>query len=316
MVSPPAALTAAARRDLRSTPRPPSGRGRPTPHQATHRRLVSPMRELERDLPTTERRPRSKPRSRRSPSWARAGSAVVARRAPPQRAGLEVALAGRDDAAATVARRRGGPALRPRRGDRRRRRARSRRRSPPLRFAGHTSGASALDALEPAGRARAPRPSRSTRCRRSPTATPTSPAAPRAIAGSTPRRSSSPATLAERLGMRPFEVPEERRAAYHAAASIASNFLVALEESAAELLERGRRRRRARAARPARPAHRRELVGARRRRRSPGRSPAATRPPSPATSRRCASIAPELRRRSTRRSPSAPARSPPRGASR
>ena len=36
--------------------------------------------------------------------------------------------------------------------------------------------------------------------------------------------------------MRPFEIPEERRAAYHAAASIASNFLVALEESAAGLL--------------------------------------------------------------------------------
>jgi len=38
--------------------------------------------------------------------------------------------------------------------------------------------------------------------------------------------------------MRPFGVPEEARAAYHAAASIASNLFVALEESAAELLER------------------------------------------------------------------------------
>jgi predicted short-subunit dehydrogenase-like oxidoreductase (DUF2520 family) len=38
--------------------------------------------------------------------------------------------------------------------------------------------------------------------------------------------------------MRPFAVPEEHRAAYHAAASIASNFLVALEESATELLAR------------------------------------------------------------------------------
>ena len=37
--------------------------------------------------------------------------------------------------------------------------------------------------------------------------------------------------------MSPFEVAEERRAAYHAAAAIASNFLVALEESAAELLD-------------------------------------------------------------------------------
>jgi predicted short-subunit dehydrogenase-like oxidoreductase (DUF2520 family) len=42
--------------------------------------------------------------------------------------------------------------------------------------------------------------------------------------------------LAEALGMRPFEVPAEARAAYHAAASMASNFLVALEASATRLL--------------------------------------------------------------------------------
>jgi predicted short-subunit dehydrogenase-like oxidoreductase (DUF2520 family) len=38
--------------------------------------------------------------------------------------------------------------------------------------------------------------------------------------------------------MRPFEVPEDNRAAYHAAASIASNLLVALQEAATDLLER------------------------------------------------------------------------------
>jgi predicted short-subunit dehydrogenase-like oxidoreductase (DUF2520 family) len=38
--------------------------------------------------------------------------------------------------------------------------------------------------------------------------------------------------------MRPFELRDDQRAAYHAAAAIASNFLVALEESAVELLER------------------------------------------------------------------------------
>ena len=38
--------------------------------------------------------------------------------------------------------------------------------------------------------------------------------------------------------MRPFEVPDERRAAYHAAAAIASNFLVALEQSAADAARR------------------------------------------------------------------------------
>jgi predicted short-subunit dehydrogenase-like oxidoreductase (DUF2520 family) len=63
-------------------------------------------------------------------------------------------------------------------------------------------------------------------------------AAPCAIAGSTPDAAILAAEVAERLGMRPFAVPEEHRAAYHAAASIASNFLIALEESAAALMER------------------------------------------------------------------------------
>lgn len=61
---------------------------------------------------------------------------------------------------------------------------------------------------------------------------------PAAIAGSSDRALDFARRLAETLGMLPFEVPEESRAAYHAAASIASNLLVALEESAAELLER------------------------------------------------------------------------------
>ncbi len=37
--------------------------------------------------------------------------------------------------------------------------------------------------------------------------------------------------------MRPFELPAGSRAAYHAAASMASNFLITLEQSAAALLE-------------------------------------------------------------------------------
>jgi predicted short-subunit dehydrogenase-like oxidoreductase (DUF2520 family) len=61
---------------------------------------------------------------------------------------------------------------------------------------------------------------------------------PAAIAGSGERALDFARRLAEALGMRPFEVPEENRAAYHAAASIASNLLVALEESATDLLER------------------------------------------------------------------------------
>ncbi|MFN2612066.1 MAG: Rossmann-like and DUF2520 domain-containing protein [Solirubrobacterales bacterium] len=62
--------------------------------------------------------------------------------------------------------------------------------------------------------------------------------APCAIAGSTPAATAAARELAERLGMRPFRVPESGRAGYHAAASMASNFLVALEESAAELLHK------------------------------------------------------------------------------
>ena len=61
---------------------------------------------------------------------------------------------------------------------------------------------------------------------------------PAAIAGSTEESLSYARALAEALGMRPFEVPEEKRAAYHAAAAMASNLLVALEESAADVLAR------------------------------------------------------------------------------
>jgi predicted short-subunit dehydrogenase-like oxidoreductase (DUF2520 family) len=59
---------------------------------------------------------------------------------------------------------------------------------------------------------------------------------PCAIAGSDPDAEEFASALAERLRMRYFAVPDDRRAAYHAAASIASNFLIALQESAAELL--------------------------------------------------------------------------------
>jgi predicted short-subunit dehydrogenase-like oxidoreductase (DUF2520 family) len=61
---------------------------------------------------------------------------------------------------------------------------------------------------------------------------------PCAVAGSTPAARSVAARLGLDLGMRPFEVPDDRRAAYHAAAVIASNFLIALEEAATEVLAR------------------------------------------------------------------------------
>lgn len=61
--------------------------------------------------------------------------------------------------------------------------------------------------------------------------------APAAMAGSTPVARTYAENLARTLGMVPFAVAEGDRSTYHAAASMASNFLVALEESAAGLLE-------------------------------------------------------------------------------
>ncbi|MCP2637911.1 DUF2520 domain-containing protein [Microbacterium sp. HD4P20] len=58
---------------------------------------------------------------------------------------------------------------------------------------------------------------------------------PAAIAGATPRALATAEALATTLGMHPFRVDEADRAAYHAAASIASNFLVTLEAFAEEL---------------------------------------------------------------------------------
>jgi predicted short-subunit dehydrogenase-like oxidoreductase (DUF2520 family) len=108
---------------------------------------------------------------------------------------------------------------------------------PPLRFVGHVSGATTLDALAPARERGAETFSLhplQTILDGSADLT----GAPGAVSGSSAAALRLVERLAERLGMRPFEVPEERRAAYHAAASIASNLLVALEESSAELLDR------------------------------------------------------------------------------
>jgi predicted short-subunit dehydrogenase-like oxidoreductase (DUF2520 family) len=109
--------------------------------------------------------------------------------------------------------------------------------APRLRFAGHTSGATGLEALAPCTAAGAAafslHPLQTIPDDRSPVA-----GSPAAIAGSGEEAIGLARRLAEALAMRPFEVPDEARAAYHAAASIASNFLIALEESAATLLER------------------------------------------------------------------------------
>ena len=57
-----------------------------------------------------------------------------------------------------------------------------------------------------------------------------------AISGSTPRAAAVATALAATLRLRPVQVAEADRVAYHAAAAFASNFLVTLESAAAELM--------------------------------------------------------------------------------
>jgi predicted short-subunit dehydrogenase-like oxidoreductase (DUF2520 family) len=56
-----------------------------------------------------------------------------------------------------------------------------------------------------------------------------------AIAGSSPRALQMAAQLAAVLGLQAVRVAEDRRAAYHAAASVASNFLITIEAAAERL---------------------------------------------------------------------------------
>ena len=55
------------------------------------------------------------------------------------------------------------------------------------------------------------------------------------MAGSTPEALGAARGLAVAVGMRPFVIDDSARAAYHAAASIASNFLVTLQAAAEDL---------------------------------------------------------------------------------
>ncbi len=107
--------------------------------------------------------------------------------------------------------------------------------APPL--VGHVSGASTLDSLASAREHGASTFSLHPLQTFADDATAVE-GTPAAIAGSDETAISFARSLAESLGMTPFEIPEESRAAYHAAAAMASNLLVALEESATELVER------------------------------------------------------------------------------
>lgn len=95
-------------------------------------------------------------------------------------------------------------------------------------FVGHTSGATPLSALAPAGAGA---------FGFHPLQTVSGPEADfrgcgAAVAGASGEALATAAALAAALGMTPFEIADEDRAAYHAAASVASNFLVTLEAAA------------------------------------------------------------------------------------
>ncbi|HEY6778991.1 MAG TPA: DUF2520 domain-containing protein [Thermoleophilaceae bacterium] len=95
---------------------------------------------------------------------------------------------------------------------------------------GHTSGATPLAALGPANAERFGLHPLQTFAFGSGPETFTGAGA--AVAGSTPRALDFAASLARRLGTTPFEIDDEGRAAYHAAAALASNFLVTLQAAA------------------------------------------------------------------------------------
>lgn len=96
------------------------------------------------------------------------------------------------------------------------------------RLVGHCSGATGLDVLAPhEAFGLHPLMSISGAGERSPFD-----GASAAVGGTTDRARSVAAELANRLGMVPFPIADRDRAAYHAAASIASNFLVTLEDAA------------------------------------------------------------------------------------
>lgn len=107
--------------------------------------------------------------------------------------------------------------------------------APRLRMIGHTSGATELSALASATSAGAEAFSLHP-LQTIPAGDAQIVGAPAAVEGTNAKALDYAHELATVLGMLPFELPAGSRAAYHAAASMASNFLIALEESAARLL--------------------------------------------------------------------------------
>ena len=99
----------------------------------------------------------------------------------------------------------------------------------------HTSGGTSLRALEPhAGRRFSLHPLQTFTLDRGPEQLD---GAWAAVSGETGEAVAVGAWLAEALGLRPFDLADERRALYHAGAVIASNYLVTLRRAAGELFE-------------------------------------------------------------------------------
>ncbi len=209
------------------------------------------MRELERDLPTSATTDRGAQRAKRSgaaveapysarvaelPALAIVGAGRIggSLAAAAERAGIDATLADRGQAPRVMAGAEAALLCVPD-AEIADAAAVAAEAVPPLRLVGHTSGATQLDALAPAAAAGATTFSLHP-LQTAPDATTDFTGSPCAIAGSDAEALDFARALAAALGMRPFAVPEEHRAAYHAAASIASNFLVTLEESAAGLL--------------------------------------------------------------------------------
>ena len=105
---------------------------------------------------------------------------------------------------------------------------------PPGPWIAHTSGACSLQALEPHERRFSVHPLQTF----SPDLGPEQlDGAWAAVTGETAPALEAGRALTGLLGLRPFELDDEERAIYHAAAAFASSFLVTLHEVASELME-------------------------------------------------------------------------------
>ena len=98
----------------------------------------------------------------------------------------------------------------------------------------HVSGATALAALDPHERRFSMHPLQSFTKSRGPEQLD---GAWAAVAAESPEARATGFELAKELGLRPFELADARRAAYHAGAAVASNYLVTLRAAAGSLLE-------------------------------------------------------------------------------